>query len=95
VDCEKKETMFPPGRYGGELEQASGVFLEGDSARGSLFDGAGDLVDGLGEVPILHANDGLAGLLHPAEDLLVLDLEFGISLGLFADYLGKVWYSRE
>jgi hypothetical protein len=79
--------MFPPGRYRGELEQSSGVFLESDSARGSLLDGAGDLVDGLGEVPILHANDGLAGLLDPVKNLLVLDLEFGIALCLLAYFL--------
>jgi hypothetical protein len=72
------------GRYRRELKQPSGIFLEGDSARGGFLDGAGDLIDGLGEVPILHANDRFTGLLDPFQDLLVLDLEFGIALGLFA-----------
>ncbi len=79
--------MFPPGAYGGELEQPSGIFLEGDSARRSLFNRTRDLIDRLGEVPVLHADHGLSGLLHPFEDLLVFDLEFGIALCLFADYL--------
>ena len=36
---------------------------------------------------VLHANDRLTSLLDPFQDLLVLDLEFGIALGLFADDL--------
>ena len=35
-------------------------------------------------MPVLHANDGLAGLLDPVEDLLVFNFEFGISLCFFA-----------
>ena len=38
-------------------------------------------------MPVLHANDRLSGLLHPLQDLLVLDFEFGIALCLFADLL--------
>jgi hypothetical protein len=38
-------------------------------------------------MPVSHANDRLTGLLYPAQDLLVLDLEFGIALCLSADLL--------
>ena len=55
--------------------------------RGSFFDGAGDLIDGGGEVAIGHLDDGLACFLDPVEDLLVFDLEFGVVLSFFADYL--------
>ncbi len=61
--------------------------LQCDAVRGHLIHRAGDLIDRGGEVPVLHANDGLAGLLDPLQDLLVFDLEFGISLGLFTDAL--------
>ena len=61
------------GRHGGELEEASRVLLECDTSRGHLIDGAGDFIDRGREVPVLHANDGLACLLDPVEDLLVFD----------------------
>ena len=62
------------------------VFLEGDAPGRDLIDGAGDLIDGGGEVPVGHFDNRLTGLFGPpVEDLLVFDLEFGISLGLFAD----------
>ena len=38
-------------------------------------------------MPVGHADDGLAGLLYPCQDLLVLDLEFGRALCLTADLL--------
>ncbi len=50
----------------------------------TVLDGAGDLFDRGGEVAVLHADHGLTGLLHPVQDLLVLDFEFGIALCLFA-----------
>src|ERR1035438_4264647 len=71
------------GRHGGELESPPRIFLEGDAAWGDFIDGAGDLIDRGGEVAVLHANDGLACLLDPVQDLLVFDLEFGISLCFF------------
>ena len=80
------------GGDGGELECPSGVFVEGDAAGGDFIDGAGDLIDRGGEVSVMHADDGLACSLDPVEDLLVLDLEFGISLGLFAYDLPWLWY---
>jgi hypothetical protein len=50
----------------------------------NLIDGTCNLLDGVGEVSVIHADDGLACLLDPGEDLLVLDLEFGVSLCLLA-----------
>ena len=38
-------------------------------------------------MPVLHTDDGLSSLLHPLQDLLVFDFEFGIALCLFADLL--------
>jgi hypothetical protein len=38
-------------------------------------------------MPVGHANDRLACLLDSVEDLLVLDLEFGVALCLTADLL--------
>ena len=38
-------------------------------------------------MPVGHADDRLACLLYPCQDLLVLDLEFGIALCLTADLL--------
>lgn len=38
-------------------------------------------------MPVGHADDRLTGLLYPCQDLLVLDLEFGVALCLTADLL--------
>jgi hypothetical protein len=38
-------------------------------------------------MPVGHADDRLTGLLYPVQDLLVLDLEFGVALCLSADLL--------
>jgi hypothetical protein len=38
-------------------------------------------------VPVVHLDDGLAGLLHPVQDLLVLDLEPGRVLSFLAYFL--------
>ena len=70
-----------------KLEYPSRELIQGDSAWGNLIDGAGDLIDRGGEVPVIHSNDGLACLLDPVEDLLVFDLEFGAALCLPADLL--------
>ena len=62
-------------------------FLEGDSSWRCRFNGARYLIDWLGEMAIGHADDRLAGLLYSRQDLLVLDLEFGVALCLSADLL--------
>src|ERR1039458_2114865 len=75
------------GAHGRELEAPAGIFIEGDAAWGNLIDGTRNLIDWLGEVPVVHLDDGLPCLLYPGQDLLVLDLQFGISLCLLAYFL--------
>ena len=58
-----------------------GIPWECPTRRG-VFDGACYLIDRLGEVSILHANGGLACLFDAVQDLLVLDLQLGIVIGL-------------
>jgi len=72
------------GGHGGELEHPSGKLFESDASWRNLPDGTGDLIDGASEVSVIHANDGLACSFDAIENLLVLDLEFGVSLCLFA-----------
>jgi hypothetical protein len=38
-------------------------------------------------MPVVHPDDALTGLLDPVQDLLVFNLEFGVSLCLSADLL--------
>jgi hypothetical protein len=75
------------GRHGRKLKAPARIFIQGDSAGRNLIDGTRNLIHGLGEVPVVHADDGLTGLLDPVQDLLVLDFEFGVSLCLSADLL--------
>src|ERR1017187_7672948 len=68
------------GRHRGELKTTAGILIERDAV-------GGNLIDRLGEVPVVHLDDGLPCLLYPGQDLLVLDLQFGISLCLLAYFL--------
>src|ERR1019366_1338521 len=72
------------GAHRRELKTPSGKLIESDAACGNLIDGTRNLIDWLGEVPVVHLDDGFPCLLHPVQDLLVLDLQFGISLCLLA-----------
>src|ERR1035437_9992077 len=75
------------GAHRRELKTPSGKLIESDAACGNLIDGTRNLIDWLGEVPVVHLDDGFPCLLHPVQDLLVLDLQFGISLCLLAYFL--------
>src|ERR1017187_8781202 len=75
------------GAHRRELKAPAGKLIESDAACGNLIDGARNLIDRLGEVPVVHLDDGLPCLLYPGQDLLVLDLQFGISLCLLAYFL--------
>ena len=68
--------------HGRELEAPAGELFEGDPAWGNLIDGARNLIDRGGEVPVVHPDDRFTGLLDPVHDLLVFDLELGVALGL-------------
>src|ERR1017187_7810316 len=72
------------GRHRGELKAPSGKLIERDTAGGNLIDGTRNLIDRLGEVPVVHLDDRFPCLLDSVQDLLVLDLQFGISLCLLA-----------
>src|ERR1019366_4767442 len=72
------------GAHGRELKTPSRKLIERDAAGGNLIDGARNLIDGLGEVPVVHLDDGFPCLLDPGQYLLVLDLQFGIALCLLA-----------
>src|ERR1035438_4791781 len=72
------------GAHRRELKAPAGILIERDATGGNLIDSARNLIDGLGEVPVVHLDDGLPCLLDPGQDLLVLDLQFGISLCLLA-----------
>jgi len=58
--------------------------FESDAAGRNFFNRSRYFIDGASEVSVIHANDGLACSLDAIENLLVLDLEFGVSLCLFA-----------
>src|ERR1039458_4973348 len=75
------------GAHRRELKAPAGKLIESDAACGNLIDGARNLIDGLGEVPVVHLDDRFPCLLDPVQDLLVLDLQFGISLCLLAYFL--------
>src|ERR1019366_2019300 len=75
------------GAHRRELKTPSGKLIESDAACGNFIDGTRNLIDRLGEVPVVHPDDGLPCLLHPGQYLLVLDLQFGISLCLLAYFL--------
>src|ERR1017187_9516342 len=75
------------GAHRRELEAPAGILLERNSSGRCRFDGACYLIHRLGVMPVGHADDRLSGLLHPGQDLLVLDLEFGVALCLSADLL--------
>src|ERR1022692_620225 len=75
------------GAHRRELKTPSGKLIERDAACGNLIHGARNLIDGLGEVPVVHLDDGLPCLLHPGQYLLVLDLQFGVSLCLLTYFL--------
>src|ERR1035438_8301330 len=59
-------------------------FFENLECFGASFRHGVNLIDGLGEVPVVHLDDRFPCLLDPGQDLLVLDLQFGISLCLLA-----------
>src|ERR1019366_4957815 len=72
------------GAHRGELKTPAGILVERDAAGGNLIDGTRNLIDRLGEVPVVHLDDGFPCLLDPVQYLLVLDLQFGISLCLLS-----------
>src|ERR1035437_8132259 len=84
--------------HGRELKAPAGKLIESDAAGGNLIDGTRNLIDWLGEVPVVHLDDGFPCLLDPGQDLLVLDLQFGISLCLLAYLLPEgvllTWVGR-
>src|ERR1017187_4098677 len=72
------------GAHRGELKAPAGKLIESDAAWGNFIDGTRNLIYRLGEVPVVHLDYRFPCLLHPGQYLLVLDLQFGISLCLLA-----------
>ena len=72
-----------------ELESTTWVFLEGDSRRRDRLDRAFNFLNRRGEAAVLHADDGVAGLLHAIENLLVLDLKLGVVRSFLRDLLSE------
>ena len=76
--------------HGRELEAPARIFIQGDATGGDLIHGTGNLIDRGGEVAVVHADDRFPGLFDPVHDLLVLDLQLGIALGLLGYTLPDV-----
>src|ERR1035438_645652 len=53
------------GAHGGELKAPSRILLEGDASGRSRINGTRNLIDWLSQVPIVHLDYRLTGLLNP------------------------------